>query len=57
MFITRIIMMELDVEINFTSSYMVEEMSFKKTITCALIENKSTIIRKRKFFPQSFDGF
>ncbi len=35
-------MMELDVEVNFTSSYMVEEMFFKKTIACALIENKST---------------
>jgi len=48
LFGTRIIMMELDVKINFTSSYMVEEMFFKKTIACALIENKSTTCLKEK---------
>jgi hypothetical protein len=41
LFGTRIIMMELDVKINFTSSYMVEGMFLKKTIACAFIENKS----------------
>jgi hypothetical protein len=49
--------MELDVKINFIPSYMVEEMFFKKTIACALIENKSTTCfwGKKKLFPQSFD--
>ncbi len=42
-------MMELDVKINFTSSYMVEGMFLKKTIACAFIENKSiTCLQEKK---------